>query len=68
MTIKQTIHSHYHISLEDEINRILEAVRKMGIKNPTKLEITALIAEKNRKASMTTLQLKEFFQRIRGLK
>lgn len=40
----------------------------MGIKNPTKLEASALIAEKNKRAKMSTSEVKDFFARLRGLK
>jgi hypothetical protein len=68
MTSKETIHSHYHISLRDEIERILKGVQNLGIQNPNKLEISALIAEKNRKAKMTKDEVVKFFERFRGIK
>ena len=46
---------------------MLNGVKELGIRDPTKLEITALIAEKNQKAKMTKLEVFKFFERIRGV-
>jgi hypothetical protein len=68
MARSNTHYGAYDISLEQEIHRIMNSVSALGIKNVNKLEASALIAEKNRKAKMTTLEVKEFFARLRGLK
>jgi len=62
------IHSAYHVSLEEEIRRILENLKKIGIKNPTKIEASALIAHKNKKAPMKTQDVFSFISKLRGLK
>lgn len=61
------IHSAYHFSLEDEINRLKEAIVKLGVNNPSKIEITALIAYKNKKAVMPKNEVLGFFKNMRGL-
>lgn len=63
-----TRYGAYDVTLENEIHRIMENVSSLGIKNVNKLEASALIAEKNKKAKMTTLEVREFFARLRGLK
>jgi hypothetical protein len=67
MARRNTIYGAYDTSLGDEINRMLTGVKELGIREPTKLEITALIAEKNQKAKMTKLEVFKFFERIRGV-
>lgn len=68
MSKKDTIHSAYHISLEKEIHRILDNLKEVGIKSPTKLEATALIAYKNQKAKMNVKEVFNFFSQLRGVK
>jgi hypothetical protein len=58
----------YDTSLEIEINRILNQLKDLGIRNATKLEATALIAEKNKRAKMSVHEVREFFAVLRGLK
>lgn len=65
--MSKIIHSHYSIELEEEIHRVMETLKKIGIQNPTKVETTSLIAEANKKSKITTLEIREFFRRIRGL-
>ena len=67
MANRNTIHGAYDISLKDEIERMLNSVKELGIENPRILEITALIAEKNKRAKMTKLEVFKFFERIRGV-
>jgi hypothetical protein len=64
---QNTHYGAYDISLKLEIERILTNLKEIGIKNPTILEATALIAEKNKKAKMTFKEVRNFFERIRGL-
>jgi len=67
MARSNTRYGAYDISLEEEINRVLSTIIKLGIKNPTKIEVTALIAEATKKSKITTIEIKDFFRRIRGL-
>lgn len=67
MSRANTRHGAYHVLLADEITRILKQLQEMGIKNPSKLEATALIAEKNKKAKMTRDEVKNFLIKIRGI-
>jgi len=46
MSTKTTIHSHYHINLEDEIIRTKNQLEELGIHGITKMEATAFIADK----------------------
>jgi hypothetical protein len=68
MGSKETIHGSYHITLADEINRILTMLKEIGIHDATKLEATALIAEKNKRAKMSEIDVKNFFMSLRGLR
>jgi len=68
MSLKTTIHSHYHINLEDEIIRTSKQLEDLGIHGITKMEATAFIAEKNRRAKMPISEVRDFFSRFRGLK
>jgi|GEM_PF-4005108 hypothetical protein len=63
-----TIHSHYHINLEDEIIRTSKQLEEFGIHGVTKMEATAFIAEKNRRAKMPLSDVRDFFAKFRGLK
>jgi hypothetical protein len=67
MARRNTFYGAYDTSLKEEIERMLNGVKELGIRDPTKLEITALIAEKNQKAKMTKLEVFKFFERIRGV-
>ena len=60
-------HGAYHIEFEKEIFRMIEELKKVGIKDPNKIETSALIAHKNRKAKMNREEVFDFFKRIRGL-
>jgi hypothetical protein len=68
MARSNTRYGAFDVSLEDEIKRIMDSVEGLGIRNVNKIEASALIAEKNRKAKMSTLEVREFFARLRGLK
>jgi uncharacterized protein (DUF302 family) len=62
------IHSAYHISLEEEIKRLKEELIKSGINNPNRIEVTALIAHKNKRAKMFKSEVIDFFKNLRGFK
>ena len=62
------IHSAYHKDLGTEIERLKEAVIKVGVIEPSNIEITALIAHKNKKAKMERQEVIDFFRSIRGVK
>ena len=68
MSKKDTIHGSYHISLASEINRMLEMLKEAGIRDATKLEATALIAEKNKRARMSNSDVFDFISGLRGLR
>jgi hypothetical protein len=68
MARSNTTYGAYDISLKEEIERIIDKLKEIGIRNPTKMEASALIAEKNRKAKMNVLEVKEFFSKLRGIK
>lgn len=68
MGSKETIHGSYHITLGEEISRILNMLKEIGIHDATKLEATALIAEKNKRAKMSETDVKSFFMGLRGLR
>jgi len=68
MSRENTRYGAYDVSFEEEISRTLEELKKLGIRNATKLEVTALIANKNKLAKMEELKVKDFFERMRGLK
>jgi hypothetical protein len=65
---KNTIYGAYDISLKEEIQRIIENLKKLGIKKPTILEVTALIAQKNKRAKMSEKEVRLFFEQERGLR
>ena len=62
-----TAWGHFDKSLGEEIKRMLNQLLEMGIKDVTKIEATALIAEKNKKSKMSKQEVKDFFYRRRGL-
>ena len=61
-------HGAYHIDFEKEIMRMMEALRKIGIKEPNKIETSAFIAYKNKRAKMQKTEVYDFFKNLRGLK
>jgi hypothetical protein len=68
MSRKNTRHGAYDVSLANEIERIINNLKEVGIKRVTILEATALIAEKNKRAKMTNREVKTFFEELRGLR
>lgn len=67
MPRENTVWGAYDRSLDEEITRVIEKLKELGIRNPTKIEATALIAQSNKKTKISTLEIKEFFRRIRGV-
>jgi hypothetical protein len=67
MARRNTFYGAYDISLEEEMKRMLEGVKALGIQHANKMEVSALIAEKNKKAKMSKLEVFDFFKRIRGV-
>ena len=67
MSEKTTIHGSYHSSLGEEITRILEMLKNIGIRDATKLEATALIAEKNKRAKMSEHDVRDFLSALSGI-
>lgn len=67
MEKRRTIHGAYDSSLGEEISRILEMLKNIGIRDATKLEATALIAEKNKRAKMSEQDVRSFLSSLRGL-
>lgn len=61
-------HGAYHSELANEISRMLKMLEEIGIRDATKIEATALIAEKNKRAKMTKSEVFKFFEVLRGLK
>jgi len=61
-------HGAYHSELANEISRMLKMLDEIGIKDATKIEATALIAEKNKRAKMSKLEVFKFFEELRGLR
>ena len=59
-------HGAYHTDFEKEIARMMDALRKIGIKEPNKIETSALIAYKNKKAKMNRDEVFFFFRQLRG--
>jgi hypothetical protein len=68
MSRKNTRYGAYDVSLANEIERIINNLKEVGIKRVTILEATALIAEKNKRAKMTNREVKTFFEELRGLR
>lgn len=66
MSIEETRRGAFHKSLEEEINRVIAELEKIGISNPSKIEASALIAERSRQLTMTTSQIKNFIRGFRG--
>lgn len=68
MSGRDTVHGAFHINLDVEIKRVLNNLSKIGIMEPTKLEASALIAEKNKRAVMSKREVFDFISRMRGVK
>jgi hypothetical protein len=67
MSRENTRYGAFDVTLDDEIHRILEQLKEIGIKNPTKLEASAVIAEKNKRAKMLTTEIRSFISHLRGV-
>jgi uncharacterized protein (DUF302 family) len=61
------VHGAYHIDFEKEIGRMMEELKKIGIRDANKIETSALIAYKNRMAKMDKIEVFRFFKQIRGI-
>lgn len=62
-----TFHGAFHVNLGAEIERVLEELEKLGFQHPTKLEASALIAERSKRFSMTNRDVGNFMKRMRGI-
>ena len=67
MSRKNTINGHYDIELGEEIKRMIDGMKGMGISNPTILEATWLIAERNRRVNMTDKEIRSLIAKSRGI-
>jgi len=68
MTSANTIRGHYDIELKKELDRMCEGMKKIGIRSPTKLEASWLIAKRNKKVIMSSKELKKLISEFRGIK
>ncbi len=62
-----TFHGAFHINLEAEIERVVGELEKLGFHNVTKLEASALIAERSRRFSMNNKDVQNFIAKMRGM-
>ena len=62
-----TFHGAFHIDLGEEIKRVIEELERLGFRDITKLEASALIAERSKRFSMTNKDVGDFMKRKRGL-
>jgi len=67
MTKGDTFWGAFHIDLESEIDRIKQELEHMGVQNPTKLEASALIAQRSRNLTMGKEDIKKFIRKKRGI-
>lgn len=59
------MHGAYHIDFDLELRRMKEALEKIGINNPNKIEISAFLAYKSKKAKVNSKDVFDFFNKIR---
>lgn len=57
----------FNIKLDVEIDRVIKELERIGVKNPTRLEASALIAERSKRMVMTDHQAMEFVKQLRGI-
>lgn len=67
MSRANTRWGHYDQTLEEEIKRMIEELKRIGVHDPTKIEASALIAERSTRFMMTDFQAKEYIKRMRGI-
>ena len=67
MSRGDTFHGAFHVDLEKEIERVIEELKNMGVQGPTKLEASALIAERSHNFIMSKQNILSFIKRQRGL-
>lgn len=67
MSRKNTFWGAFHSNLEEEIERVIEELNRIGIEHPTKVEASALIAERSKRLVMSDSQAKDFIKKIRGV-
>ena len=63
----ETFHGAFHINLEVEIERVISELQNLGFQQITKLEASALIAERSKRFSMSNTDVKKFIGHMRGL-
>jgi len=59
------IHGAYHADFDKELQRMREALIKIGINEPNKIEISAFLAYKSKKAKVNSKDVFDFFNKIR---
>ena len=59
------VHGAYHSDFDLELQRMKEALEKIGIHSPNKIEISAFLAYKSKKAKVNSKDVFDFFNRLR---
>lgn len=64
---KDTIWGAFHLNLDVEIDRVIKELERIGIEHPTKLEASALIAERSKRLRMSDGDAKDYIKYLRGV-
>lgn len=64
---KETVHVARHISEEQEVQRIMEQVKKKYGITITKLEASAILAKKSQRGVLADLEVKDYIKQLRGI-
>ena len=59
------IHGAYHVDFDIELQRMREALIKLGINEPNKIEISAFLAYKSKRAKIESKDVFDFFHKLR---
>jgi len=67
MARRSTFYGAYDISLEEELKDHKKKLKDIGIRNPTKMEASALIARKAKTSKLSESEIKRLIRKRRGL-
>lgn len=67
MARRDTFWGAYDISLEKELRDYQKKMREIGIKKPTKMEASCIVANKAKKTKLSQMEIKRIVMRRRGL-
>jgi len=68
MARRDTFWGAYDISLEKELKEYQKKMKEIGIKNPTKMDASVLVAKKAKMVKLYPFEIKDIIMKRRGLR